>query len=186
MLPVHGGEVQQVARQVLEAPGLPGCQCLAGALVTPLAAGSGARRDYPDRSKTLLVIIWQLSMAFSRLPFWRATALPNFTWAARDAAEQGLSVLPAPGFADYGRALRCWSGTSRLLKLPLLWHEAFLYPFPDRARDRCCGFTGFTTPPVSFGAVHLGAFAERYALVICDEAFASSAQWRAAVVAPFG
>ena len=27
-----------------------------------------------------------------------------FTWAARDAAGTGRSLLPAPGFADYGRA----------------------------------------------------------------------------------
>ena len=29
-----------------------------------------------------------------------------FTWAARDAAKEGLSCLPTPGFGDYVRALR--------------------------------------------------------------------------------
>ena len=33
-----------------------------------------------------------------------------FTWAARDAAVEGCSLLPQPGFADYNRALRCWCG----------------------------------------------------------------------------
>jgi histidinol-phosphate/aromatic aminotransferase/cobyric acid decarboxylase-like protein len=70
-----------------------------------LAAGSPLRA-YPDRGSTALCTA--LLQMHGVEPDW---ALPGngaaelFTWAVRDAAAAGLSVLPQPGFADYPRAL---------------------------------------------------------------------------------
>ena len=65
-----------------------------------------AIRDYPDRGQT------SLRQALAALHALEAEAvLPGngaaelFTWAARDAAAEGVSALLAPGFADYRRAL---------------------------------------------------------------------------------
>ena len=91
-----------------------------------------AWRDYPDRSQALLReligVLHHVDPSFV-LPGNGAAEL--FTWAARDAVEQGLSVLPSPGFADYGRALRCWQATSHQQKLPLVWDGAFPQPLPE-------------------------------------------------------
>ena len=133
VLPVHGGEVQQAASQAglrpqafLDAsaslvPWTPGWQRL----------GRSALRDYPDRNQKLirqrLAALHDLESS-SVLPGNGAAEL--FTWAARDAAEQGLSLLLAPGFADYGRALRCWSASFRQQQLPLVWGDAFPEKIP--------------------------------------------------------
>ncbi|MEI7591371.1 MAG: aminotransferase class I/II-fold pyridoxal phosphate-dependent enzyme, partial [Deltaproteobacteria bacterium] len=53
-----------------------------------------------------------------------------FTWAARDAAAAGCSLLPAPGFADYQRALACWGGAWRDWPLPLQWPGPGPQAFP--------------------------------------------------------
>ena len=134
MLPVHGGEVQQAAKRA----GLRRQAFLdASASLVPWSPrwqriGLSAWRDYPDRSQALLrqhlAVLHGVNSSFL-LPGNGAAEL--FTWAARDAAEQGLSVLASPGFADYKRALRCWSATSRQQQLPLLWDEGFPQPFPD-------------------------------------------------------
>ena len=134
MLPVHGGEVQQAAKRA----GLRRQAFLdASASLVPwsprwLHLGRSAWRDYPDRSQALL------RQQFAVLHRIQSSAVlvgngaaELFTWAARDAAEQGTSVLPAPGFADYGRALRCWQATSRQQKLPLVWDGAFPQPLPE-------------------------------------------------------
>ena len=94
--------------------------------------GLSAWRDYPDRSHALLRkrigVLHGVEPSFV-LPGNGAAEL--FTWAARDAAEQGLSVLPAPGFADYGRALRCWQATSHQQQLALVWDGVFPQPLPE-------------------------------------------------------
>ena len=109
MLPVHGGEVQQAAIRA----GLKSHAFLdASASLVPWTPrwrrlGRSAWRDYPDRSQLLLrkrlAALHSLEPSFL-LPGNGAAEL--FTWAARDAVDHGSSVLPAPGFADYGRALR--------------------------------------------------------------------------------
>ena len=100
--------------------------------------------DYPDRSQTLLRkrvgVLHGVEPAFV-LPGNGAAEL--FTWAARDAAEQGSSVLPAPGFADYGRALRCWQATSHQEQLSLVWDGVFPQPLPDNTK---AGSTPCSTP----------------------------------------
>ena len=135
----------------------------------PLAA----IRDYPDRGhaliRRLLGALHGLEFSFL-LPGNGAAEL--FTWAARDAAEQGLSVLAAPGFADYKRALRCWSATSRQQQLPLLWDEGFPQPFPDPGEGSVLWICNPHNPTGQlWSRTSLQPLLERYALVICDEAF---------------
>ena len=130
-------------------------------------------RDYPDRGhaliRRLLGALHGLEFSFL-LPGNGAAEL--FTWAARDAAEQGLSVLAAPGFADYKRALRCWSATSRQQQLPLLWDEGFPQPFPDPGEGSVLWICNPHNPTGQlWSRASLQPLLERYALVICDEAF---------------
>ena len=86
-----------------------------------LGAGlSAPLRAYPDRSYA------GLRRGLARLhglePEWLLPgngAAELFTWAGRDAAAVGVSVLAQPGFADYPRALACWDGAWRAQPLPL-------------------------------------------------------------------
>ena len=152
----------------LAALGVPGVDSAAAPLL----------RDYPDRDYGSLR---QVIAAHHGLD--PAAVLPGngaaelFTWAARDAAAAGLSLLPTPGFADYGRALACWQGASRPLPLPLHWDGAFPQPFPLSA-DTCTGLAGslwITNPHNPTGQLwsrsSLEPLLERFALVIVDEAF---------------
>ena len=130
-------------------------------------------RHYPDRGhaliRRLLGALHGLEFSFL-LPGNGAAEL--FTWAAHDAAEQGLSVLAAPGFADYKRALRCWSATSRQQQLPLLWDEGFPQPFPDPGEGSVLWICNPHNPTGQlWSRASLQPLLERYALVICDEAF---------------
>ena len=175
MLPVHGGEVQQTAQRA----GLrPQAFLDASASLVPWfprwqLLGRSAWRDYPDRSQALLrkrlAVVHCLEPSLV-LPGNGAAEL--FTWAARDAAEHGLSVLAAPGFADYNRALGCWSATSRQQHLPLLWDEAFPQPFPDPGEGSVLWICNPHNPTGQlWSRASLQPLLERYALVICDEAF---------------
>ncbi|WP_250398104.1 aminotransferase class I/II-fold pyridoxal phosphate-dependent enzyme [Synechococcus sp. MU1651] len=175
MLPVHGGEVQQAAKRA----GLRRQAFLdASASLVPWCPrwqriGLSAWRDYPDRSQALLrqhlAVLHGVNSSFL-LPGNGAAEL--FTWAARDAAEQGLSVLAAPGFADYKRALRCWSATSRQQQLPLLWDEGFPQPSPDPGEGSVLWICNPHNPTGQlWSRASLQPLLERYALVICDEAF---------------
>jgi len=152
----------------LAALGVPGVDPAAAPLL----------RDYPDRDYGSLR---QVIAAHHGLD--PAAVLPGngaaelFTWAARDAAAAGLSLLPTPGFADYHRALACWQGASRPLPLPLHWDGAFPPPFPLSA-DTCTGLGGslwITNPHNPTGQLwsrsSLEPLLERFALVIVDEAF---------------
>ena len=175
MLPAHGGEVQLAAQRVglkpqafLDSsaslvPWTPRLWCL----------GGSAFRDYPDRTQALLckriALLHGVHPTFV-LPGNGAAEL--FTWAARDAAEHGLSVLAAPGFADYNRALRCWSATSRQQYLPLLWDEAFPQPFPEPGTGSVLWICNPHNPTGQlWSRASLQPLLERYALVVCDEAF---------------
>lgn len=137
-------------------------------------------RDYPDRGYTELrrglAAVHGLDPA-QVLPGNGAAEL--FTWAARDAAACGPSLLPAPGFADYARALRCWDGASRRLPLPLDWQEAGPTAWPAAAqRPDPAGETPvlwITNPHNPTGQLWSRASLQplllRHALVIVDEAF---------------
>jgi L-threonine-O-3-phosphate decarboxylase len=143
------------------------------ALRLALARGPGLR-DYPDREHTALR---QAIAAHHGLN--PAMVLPGngaaelFTWAARDAAATGTSLLPCPGFADYQRALACWGGTWRALPLPLHWPAAFPQPHPTIAAE---GEVLWLTNPHNptgqlWSRASLAPLLERFALVIADEAF---------------
>jgi histidinol-phosphate/aromatic aminotransferase/cobyric acid decarboxylase-like protein len=179
----HGGNLAAAARR-LGRP--PGALLDASASLVPFGPPAAARRAllraalgpapraYPDRG-------WQrLRELLGRLhglpPDW---VLPGngaaelFTWAARDAAALGESLLPAPGFADYRRALACWGGAARSLPLPLCWGAAFPQSFP--AAGPGVPVLWVTNPHNPTGQLWSRASLEpllaRHALVICDEAF---------------
>jgi histidinol-phosphate/aromatic aminotransferase/cobyric acid decarboxylase-like protein len=182
----HGGNRSAIARrlgcrpeQILDASASlvpfgppPGVR---RALRRALSAGGGlAMRDYPDRSYTGLR---HAIAAHHRLdPAW---VLPGngaaelFTWAGRDAAAAGTSLLPTPGFADYRRALDCWGGGRRSLPLPLNWEGFFPALFPPVPTG--AAVLWLTNPHNPTGQLWSRAsmepLLEQFALVIADEAF---------------
>jgi histidinol-phosphate/aromatic aminotransferase/cobyric acid decarboxylase-like protein len=147
-----------------------------------LSAGS-AVRDYPDRDAAALrqaIAAWHGLDPAMVLPGNGAAEL--FTWAARDAAACGVSLLPQPGFADYGRALACWQAPWLPLPLPLAWDGAWPQPFPlaDAALEATAAagparVLWVTNPHNPTGQLwsraSLAALLPRFALVIVDEAF---------------
>jgi len=106
-----------------------------------------------------------------------------FTWAARDAAACGPSLLPSPGFADYARALRCWDAAIVPRPLPLDWQEAGPTDWPPAAallqsgapRDGAAPVLWITNPHNPTGQLWSRAsllpLLRRHPLVIVDEAF---------------
>lgn len=185
----HGGNLQAAARRL-------GCrpeQLLdASASLVPFgppprlrrllirALGSDLR-DYPDRDYTALcdaIAAWHGLDPARVLPGNGAAEL--FTWAARDAAACGLSLLPAPGFADYRRALGCWDGPWRCLPLPLDWSGPGPGPWPLAEAAAQAAGSGpaalwLTNPHNPTGQLwsrrSLEPLLERFALVVVDEAF---------------
>ena len=81
--------------------------------------------------------------------------------------------MPQPGFADYQRALACWSGSTVPLELPLEWTSPCPAPFPDAFGQAAVAW--ITNPHNPTGQLWSRASLEpllnRFALVICDEAF---------------
>jgi histidinol-phosphate/aromatic aminotransferase/cobyric acid decarboxylase-like protein len=97
-----------------------------------------------------------------------------FTWAARDAAAVGISSLPAPGFADYSRALACWQGRLAKHSLDLEWDAAFPQPFPTAPEADVLWICNPHNPTGQlWSRSSLEPLFQRYRLVICDEAFLS-------------
>jgi histidinol-phosphate/aromatic aminotransferase/cobyric acid decarboxylase-like protein len=190
--PRHGGNLQQAAVQL-------GCRPSAlldlSASLVPFGPPTSVRQallraqwpgptsplcTYPDRAQT------DLRQAIAAhhgldpeavLPGNGAAEL--FTWAARDAAALGCSLLPAPGFADYARALACWQAPSRPLPLRLGDWSAAPSPFTAALHDPEALGTGavlwITNPHNPTGQLWSRASLEqlltRFALVIVDEAF---------------
>ena len=174
----HGGNLEATARRL-------GCrpdQILdASASLAPFALPRAARRAlrqvdlraYPDRSH------WRLRQQIAQLHQLAPEAvLPGngaaelFTWAARDAASSGVSLLPQPGFADYGRSLQCWGGQQRSWPLPLEWDQAFPQPFPAASAAEVFWITNPHNPTGQlWSRESLEPLLARHRLVICDEAF---------------
>jgi histidinol-phosphate/aromatic aminotransferase/cobyric acid decarboxylase-like protein len=148
---------------------------LRGLLLKALLGGPRSPlRDYPDRAFT------GLKGAIARLhgldpdrvlPGNGAAEL--FTWAARDAAALGPSLLPTPGFADYGRALACWGSQGRPLPLPLTWEDHFPQPFPLALEPAPALWITNPHNPTGqlWSRASLEPLLERAALLIVDEAF---------------
>lgn len=174
----HGGNRDAMARAL---GCRPGALLDASASLVPFGPPLGLRlallraplHAYPDRSHTTLrqriARLHGLDPA-SVLPGNGAAEL--FTWAARDAAAAGLSVVPAPGFADYGRALSCWGGAQREQSLPLEWDSAFPQSFPDPGSGAALWLTNPHNPTGQlWSRASLEPLLTRFALVIADEAF---------------
>jgi len=145
-----------------------------------LLGGSGSPlRDYPDRAFTgLRQAIARLHGLESEQVLPGNGAAELFTWAARDAAGLGPSLLPLPGFADYRRALACWGGAWHPWPLPLAWGEAFPQPFPLAAPEQApeqAPVLWLTNPHNPTGQLwsraSLEPFLNRFSLLIVDEAF---------------
>ena len=129
-------------------------------------------RDYPDRGQTSL----RQAMAGLHgvdpdavLPGNGAAEL--FTWAARDAAAIGVSGLLAPGFADYRRALQCWNSSWIDVPLALTWHHAGPLVHPPLQASVAWICNPHNPTGQLWSRASLQSLLERYALVICDEAF---------------
>jgi histidinol-phosphate/aromatic aminotransferase/cobyric acid decarboxylase-like protein len=177
----HGGNLEATARRL-------GCrpeQLLdASASLAPFPLPRSARwpwlraalQPYPDRGQAALrqciAGVHGIDPG-AVLPGNGAAEL--FTWAARDAVASGCSLLPQPGFADYGRALRCWGGSEAALLLPLRWSAAGPQPFPLMGGDWGACVLWITNPHNPTGQLwsraSLEPLLQRFALVICDEAF---------------
>ncbi|MEB3255317.1 MAG: aminotransferase class I/II-fold pyridoxal phosphate-dependent enzyme [Synechococcaceae cyanobacterium] len=137
-----------------------------------------ALREYPDRGyhrlRQALAALHGVEPA-AVLPGNGAAEL--FTWAGRDAAAAGVSLLPTPGFADYARALDCWGGVHQSLPLPLVWPAAFPQPFPAPPPHPTAPAAALwlTNPHHPTGQLwsraSLEPLLDRFALVIVDEAF---------------
>jgi histidinol-phosphate/aromatic aminotransferase/cobyric acid decarboxylase-like protein len=180
----HGGNLAAMARD-LGCP--PGALLDASASLVPFgpppavrlallrALAGPALRTYPDRDWLLLRRV--LAALHDLPPAWLLPgngASELFTWAARDAAATGLSLLPTPGFADYRRALLCWGGAMAPLPLPLSWARSFPQEFPavPPAADQVLWVTNPHNPTGQlWSRASLEPLLRRYALVICDEAF---------------
>jgi len=157
---------------------------LLGQLLRGDGAGGDSLRDYPDRSYRALrcgLAALHGLQPEQVLPGNGAAEL--FTWAARDAAACGPSLLPTPGFADYARALRCWEGAMRSLPLPLDWREAGPTDWPGAAglpasalpRGDAAPVLWITNPHNPTGQLwsrsSLEPLLDRHPLLIVDEAF---------------
>ena len=171
----HGGELQQAAERL-------GCRPSelldASASLVPWtprwrSPGRGAVRDYPDRRHRALTL--HLAAVHGLDP---ELVLPGngaaelFTWAARDAAEAGVSLLPEPGFADYTRSLSCWGGRMSSIPMPLEWSDAFPQHLPGSAQGDVLWICNPHNPTGQlWSRTSLEPLLDRHALVICDEAF---------------
>ena len=174
----HGGEIQSAALRLGVSPG----QLLdASASLVPWTPRFSAQalsrglRDYPDRHHHqlagLIARIHDLDTS-AVLPGNGAAEL--FTWAARDAAAVGMSLLPAPGFADYSRALACWDGLTARKCLSLDWSSVFPQVFSSPAAGGALWICNPHNPTGQlWSRASLEPLLQRYRLVICDEAFLS-------------
>lgn len=179
MLEAHGGNLEATALRL-------GCrpdQLLdASASLAPFALPWTVRTEafraplsaYPDRGMERLRQC--IGVSHELAP---ETVLPGngaaelFTWAARDAEAIGRSVLPQPGFADYRRALCCWGADTAPMPLPLQWTSNDATSFPSCPTE--AGVLWITNPHNPTGQLwsrtSLEPLLDRFALVICDEAF---------------
>ena len=174
----HGGEIQSAALRL----GVQSTQVLdASASLAPWTPRFFSRdltrglRNYPDRHHHQLVDL--IARVHGLDP---SAVLPGngaaelFTWVARDAVVLGLSSLPAPGFADYSRALVCWQGSFNKYSLHLQWDAASPQQFPaSPAADALWICNPHNPTGQLWSRASLEPLLQRYRLVICDEAFLS-------------
>ncbi len=182
MIPLHGGNRFQEARRlgvseesVLDASAslvpFPLPRRLRRCLMKAL--DGSALRDYPDVSHRCFreaIGKWHRVDPSMVLPGNGAAEL--FTWAARDAASEGVSTLPVPGFVDYVRALCCWNATYSFQQLPLSWSSKAPQHFPVGPSTEVIWITNPHNPTGQlWSRSSMEDLLKRYRLVICDEAF---------------
>ena len=96
------------------------------------------------------------------------------TWTGFEAAKHKVNCLPAPGFADYERALNCWQAKYFFEELPKNNFRKTKQPFPIKPK---CDVLWITNPHNPTGQLwdrkSIEDLLENYKLVICDEAFLS-------------
>jgi len=174
----HGGEVQSAARRLairedrlLDASAslVPWTPRL------PRAVARAALRCYPDRAHAeLRCLLAQLHDVAPTAVLPGNGAAELFNWAARDAAEAGRSLLPAPRFDDYSRALSCWAGQSQSCSLPIEWSSVTPQPYPLGDPAEVLWICNPHNPTGQlWSRDSLEPLLHRYRLVICDEAFLS-------------
>ncbi len=178
----HGGNLEQEAKRlgmhissIIDAS----ASLVPFSLPTPLQnyltqeINGTALKIYPDRSYlTLREAIGQFHKIPSSMVLPGNGASELITWAARDAANHGISVLPSPGFSDYKRALRCWSGKFITCPLPLKWDSIFPQVFPFKPDGKVVWITNPHNPTGQCWSLDsLQPLLSSQNLVICDEAF---------------
>ena len=136
---------------------------------------NGSIKFYPDRS------YFEVKNSISKfhniepsmiLPGNGASEL--FTWAAKDAGDNGISSLPCPGFGDYQRALKCWNAPYILTPLPLSWSNRKPQSFPIQPSANVLWITNPHNPTGQlWSRSSIESLLTNYKLVICDEAFIS-------------
>ena len=94
-----------------------------------------------------------------------------FTWAARDAAAEGVSGLLAPGFADYPRALQCWNAAWIDVPLVLSWDKAGPLSHPHLQAPVAWVCNPHNPTGQLWSRASLEPLLATHGLVICDEAF---------------
>tara|TARA_Y100001968_G_C19306808_1_gene692068 strand:+ start:48 stop:1124 length:1077 start_codon:yes stop_codon:yes gene_type:complete len=181
-IPMHGGNISEEARRL----GVDESQLIdASASLVPFVLpkelkevfteviNTNQLKDYPDYSYKLLkqeIGAWHHLSPEMVLPGNGASEL--FTWAARDASEIGVSGLPSPGFADYSRAINCWNGQYKYLKLPLKWSEKKPQDFPIKSSLPVIWITNPHNPTGQLWSKEsIERILSQGILVICDEAF---------------
>ncbi len=137
------------------------------------AIQGNALKAYPNRQHSLLreaIALHHQVNPSMVLPGNGASEL--ITWAARDAANNGLSILPSPGFSDYKRALQCWHGKYLHSPLPLKWDSVFPQRFPLEPNSSVIWITNPHNPTGQcWSRKSLESLLKTHRLVICDEAF---------------
>ncbi len=181
-IPIHGGNLNEEARRLGITPAelidasaslvpFPASESLHSCLKK--AISSNIYKGYPDRTYRDLreaLAKWHGIDPETVLPGNGAAEL--ITWAARDAANEGINYLPAPGFGDYARALRCWGASFKYLPLPLSWSPEAPQAFPVIPQGDVIWITNPHNPTGQlWSKKSLEPLLKSQKLVICDEAF---------------
>ena len=130
-------------------------------------------KNYPDRDHSELkqsIANWHNIEPAMVFPGNGAAEIN--TWSAREASFIGLSDLPAPGFGDYERALKCWEGKFQHISLPLTWSSNSPQVFPLNSKADVLWITNPHNPTGQlWDRNSLEALLKKHSLIICDEAF---------------
>ena len=132
-------------------------------------------RHYPDRTYADLKEVISSYHAVDPLTIIPGNGASElFTWAAKEALINGLSMIPSPCFSDYSRSLKCWNASYIEFPLPLSWSKNKLQDLDlDLATE--ASVIWITNPHNPTGQLWSKDSIERFLiegkLVICDEAF---------------